>query len=194
MDTMNDEIVKSEEVRSITPKEFSNILNAADKNTSDGNIMIMITILPDPYVNGVGYKKVIPNVIRTAMNNSMNPIEIEGIINPAADTTRFSGPKVYTYLHKSHKGEYFFRFLPQDARIRSDIKGLNIYLNSVSEMQVVISKDFTVAPIKVENQNEVVTESINNKFLTFLESLKRSDEDVALIESIKLGYRACLGI
>ena len=85
MDTMNDEIVKSEEVRSITPKEFSNILNAADKNTSDGNIMIMITILPDPYVNGVGYKKVIPNVIRTAMNNSMNPIEIEGIINPAAD-------------------------------------------------------------------------------------------------------------
>lgn len=191
MDTINEENAENVETRSITPEDFNNKLSYAGKKTA--SVPVTITMIPDPYVKGVGYKKVIPVEIRKAMDNSTEGIEIEGTITPVKDVNRF-GSTPYTYLFRNNvSGEYFFRFYPKNIKIRPNLNGLNMSVNSVSSLEIQISEEWTLAPVKVENP-EIVTESINNTFLTFLESLKRSDEDVALIESVKQGYIKCMNL
>ena len=182
------------ETQTITPDEFNDKLMVAEEkfmnpNTKKAKIPVILTILPDPYP----YKKVMPIEIREALGDSTEGVKIEGEITSVNDVNRF-GSTPYTYLFKNNvSGQYFFKFYPKNIPMRRNLDGFNISVDSVSSMEVQMSPYFTTAPLKVESP-EPIEESITDPFLTFLESLKGSDSDNSLIESIKLGYRACMDI
>jgi len=175
------------DVQGITPKEFDDKLRFAEKNFKSDRIPITITIMSDPYP----FKKIIPEEIRYEMDDSMNTVKIEGDVLPSLSVSRFGGGREFKYAYKNYtSGKYFFRFYPKDIPMRKNLKAFNISVDAVSSLDIEMSPYFTAAPVNVRQEH--INESVTDTFLAFLESLKRSEEDVVLIESVKKGYINCM--
>jgi hypothetical protein len=170
------------DVQSITPQEFDEKLKLAEKNFKNNRIPVTITIMADPY-----RKKILPIEIRDEMDDSMNTVKIEGEVLPSLAVSRFGGGRDFKYAYRnSASNRYFFRFYPKYIPMRRNLKAFDISVDAVSSIDIEMSQYFTAAPVTVTQ------ESVTDTFLAFLESLKRSEADGVLIESVKKGYITCM--
>jgi len=168
----------------ITPKEFNDLLTLAEKKFGD-KIPVELTISPiDP-----SNKRMVPTEILEALRQAEGKeVKVVGEIlaNKSAMVNRFTSGGYDTRFLFKINGEMYFRFFPQSIQIKKNrvvpLKWLNINIGIVSSIKIGGSTAVKV----VGNTFESVA------FYRFLESLKRSDSDISLIESIKLGYRALM--